>query len=264
MFIDSHCHLNLFGAELPSILARAHAADIHGILSVCARQDEFPDILHIAETHANTTPTVWASVGIHPSELEAITLSPEAVCAWIIEHAKHPRVIGIGETGIDVVEGAAPLERQKAYFLAHIHAAQHTGLPIILHTRNGSDIVFALLKDLALPIKGVWHCFTGDKKLVECALAYDFSFGIPGIVTFKNAHILREALPAIPPGHLLLETDAPWLAPVPYRGKPNEPAYMRETARCVASEINISLEQLKQSTTEAFFRLFKKAKELTL
>lgn len=256
MLVDSHCHLDYppMADDLAGTLARARGAGVGTLLTIGTRLRDFARVRAIAEAHTD----VFCSVGIHPHEAQA----EEADTARLVALADHPKVVGIGETGLDYYYDKSPRDRQQANFRAHIRAAQATGLPLIVHTRDADEDTAAILEEAcrAAPLKGVLHCFTSTRGLAERALALGFHISISGIVTFKNAEDLRATVRAIPLDRLLVETDAPFLAPVPVRGRPCEPAYVVHTARKVAELVGVAPERLAEATTANFFALFDRAR----
>lgn len=253
MLVDSHCHLDFpdFAAEREAVVARARDAGVATMLTISTRLDAFPGVRAIAETD----PDIWCSVGAHPHEAadhEAITAAELAALA------AHPRVIGIGETGLDFHYDHSPRDTQEFVFRAHIAAARQSGLPLIVHAREADDSIARILAEEGAEA-GVLHCFSSGRALAEAALALGFYISISGIVTFRNAEELRAIVRDVPLDRLLVETDAPYLAPVPYRGRRNEPAYVATTANAVAALKEIAPEELAALTTENFFRLFQKA-----
>ena len=256
MLVDSHCHLNYDGLsnDTSAIIARAEEASIKFLLTINTKISDFPDVLAICRKFQN----VACSVGIHPHE----TINQEKIDAQaLIALTKHPKVVGIGETGLDFHYNNSPADRQEESFRAHIKASRETQLPIIIHTREADDRMISILNEEQNigSFPGVIHCFSSGKKLAECALKHDMAISISGIITFKNADQLRNTVSQIPIEYLLLETDAPFLAPVPYRGKINEPSYMLETANKVAEILSITPDKLAEHTTDNFFRIFSKA-----
>jgi len=256
MFVDSHCHLNY--AKLverqDEILAAARAAGVSTMLNIATRAAEWDDVLATAERE----PGVWASVGIHPHDADT---HEDIETALLIERARHPRVIGIGETGLDFFYDKSDRDRQRASFRRHIAAARESGLPLIVHTRSAEEDTTDILRDeMGKGAFGaVIHCFTGSGQLARDMLDLGFYISLSGIVTFKNAADLRETARAIPRERLLIETDSPFLAPVPHRGKPCEPAFVTDTARFLAVEFDWPIEDLAAKTSSNFFELFGKA-----
>ena len=253
MLVDSHCHLDFadFAAERGAVLERAAAAGIGTMLTICTRLDQFAGVLQIAESDER----IWCSVGVHPHEAAD---HAELAAERLIALAAHERVVGIGETGLDFHYDLSPRAVQERVFRAHIAASRSSGLPLVIHAREADAEIAAILEE-ERPPPGVLHCFTGGRALAEAALALGFYISISGIVTFRNAEDLRAIVRDLPLDRLLVETDAPYLAPVPYRGKRNEPAYVAATAAAVAALKGIAPETLAAATTANFFRLFAKA-----
>src|SRR5437762_12317212 len=253
MLVDSHCHLDFadFAEERGAIIERARAAGIGTMLTICTRLDEFPAVQAIAESDAD----IWCSVGAHPHEAAD---HADVTADHFAALAAHPRVIGIGETGLDFHYDHSPREVQERVFRSHIAASQASGLPLIIHAREADDEMARVLRD-ERPPPGVLHCFSSGRALAEAALELGFYISISGIVTFRNADDLRAIVRDVPLERLLVETDAPYLAPVPYRGKRNEPAYVAATAAAVAELKGIEPDVLAAATTDNFFRLFAKA-----
>ena len=254
MLVDSHCHLNFsdFAAGVEAVVARARAAGVGTMLTIATRLDEFPRVRAIAEADAN----IWCSVGAHPHEAAAHT---DLAAGQLSALAAHPKVVGIGETGLDYHYDLSPRQVQERVFRAHIAAAQETGLPLIIHAREADEDIARILGE-ERPPPGVLHCFSSGRSLAEAALALGFYVSISGIATFKNAEGLRAIVRDLPLERLLVETDSPYLAPVPYRGKRNEPAFVKATAAAVAALKGIEPEALATVTTANFFRLFAKAR----
>ncbi len=253
MLVDSHCHLDFpdFAAERDAVIARARDAGVGTMLTISTRIDAFPGVRGIAETD----PDIWCSVGAHPHEAaDHCDLLPERL-ATLTQHLK---VVGIGETGLDYHYDLSPRDIQERVFRAHIAASQMTGLPLIIHAREADDDIARILS-AEQPLSGVMHCFSSGRALAEAALEVGFLISISGIATFKNADDLRAIISDVPLDRLLVETDSPYLAPVPYRGKRNEPAFVKATAAVVASLKGIEPEELAAATTSNFFRLFTKA-----
>jgi TatD DNase family protein len=253
MLVDSHCHLDFpdFAPEREAVIARAFAAGIGTMLTICTRLDEFAGVEAIAESD----PRIWCSVGAHPHEAAD---HAGLLIDQLIALAAHPRVVGIGETGLDFHYDLSPRDVQEQVFRTHIAASHVTGLPLIIHAREADGEIAAILAD-EKPPPGVLHCFTGGRALAEAAVTLGFYISISGIVTFRNAEDLRAIVRDLPLDRLLVETDAPYLAPVPYRGKRNEPAFVTATAAAVAALKGIEPEALAAATTENFFQLFAKA-----
>jgi TatD DNase family protein len=256
MLIDSHCHLDFpqLAADEAGVLDRARRAGVAGLLTIGTRLDRFEGVRAIAERHAN----VWCSVGVHPHEAkEEGQRGPER----LLEAIRHPKVIGVGETGLDFYYEHSPRAEQADSFRSHIAAARASGLPLIVHTRDADRETGDLLEEEYAkgPFAGLIHCFSSGPELARRALALGFYISISGIVTFKAAEELRSLVRELPLDRLLLETDAPYLAPVPRRGKTNEPAFVAHTAAKVAELKGVAVEALECATTDNFFRLFGKA-----
>lgn len=256
MFVDSHCHLNYAGLaeRQQEVLAAARAAGVSTMLNISTRAAEWDAVLETAERE----PDVWASVGIHPHDADT---HEDVETALLIEKAAHPRIIGIGETGLDFYYDKSDRDRQRASFRRHIAAARETGLPLIVHTREAEDDTKAIMAEEMGKgaFTAVIHCFTGSANLARAMLDLGFSISLSGIVTFKNAGDLRETARLIPRDRLLIETDSPFLAPVPHRGKPCEPAFVTDTARLLSTELSWDIESLAAATSDNFFNLFTKA-----
>ncbi len=259
MLIDSHCHLDFpeLASDESGVLARARAAGVAGMLTIGTRLDRFAGVRAIAERHAN----IWCSVGVHPHEAkEEGQRTPDR----LVEATRHPKVIGIGETGLDFYYEHSPRAEQAESFRAHIAAARQTGLPLIVHTRDADAETGDILEEEFAQgaYGGLIHCFSSGRRVAERALALGLYVSISGIVTFKAASDLRDIVRDIPLDRLLVETDAPYLAPVPRRGKTNEPAFVAHTAAKVAELKGISPAELAAATTDNFFRLFAKAERV--
>lgn len=256
MFVDSHCHLNYKGLveDQPAILARARAAGVDAMLNIATRESEWEAVLATAERE----PDVWATVGVHPHEADA---HPDVDTAKLVARAAHRRVIGIGETGLDYYYDRSDRDRQQTSFRAHIAAARESGLPLIVHTRDAEDDTAAILADEMGKgaYTGVIHCFTASGDFADRALALGLFISISGIVTFKNAKDLQATAARLPADKLLIETDAPFLAPVPHRGKTGEPAFVANTARFLAELRREPIETLASRTSDNFRTLFAKA-----
>ncbi len=256
MFVDSHCHLNYKGLveDQDAVLARARAAGVSAMLNISTRHSEWDAIIATAQK----SPNIWASVGIHPHEADA---HPYTDTATLIAAASHPKVVGIGETGLDYYYDHSDRERQRHSFRTHIAAARETGLPLIVHTRDAeADTAEILREEMGKgAYSGVIHCFTASSEFADIALELGLFISISGIVTFKNAADLRETASRIPADRLLIETDSPFLAPVPHRGKSCEPGFVADTARFLAEIRGVSVEDLAQQTSANFYTLFSKA-----
>lgn len=256
MFVDSHCHLNYKGLieDQDAVLARAADAGVSGMLNISTCKREWADIIATAEK----APNIWASVGIHPHEADS---HADVDTAQLLAAADHAKVIAIGETGLDYFYDHSDRAQQQASFRAHLVASRETGLPVIVHTRDAEEDTANILRDEmgkgAFP--GVIHCFTASGEFADIALELGLFISISGIVTFKNAQDLRDTAARIPEDRLLIETDSPFLAPVPHRGKSCEPAFVADTARFLAELRGVSLDHLARTTAENFYTLFAKA-----
>jgi len=253
--VDSHCHLDFpdYAGKVDEVMARAQAAGVDVCLSIGTELKRFAGVRAVAEKF----PNVWCSVGVHPHEAEKELQDDEAA---LIRETAHPKVVGIGETGLDYYYEHSPRQLQQQNFRAHIAAARQTGLPVIVHTRDADDDTIDILRDEMGKgaFTGLIHCFTGTQKLADAALELGLYISVSGIATFKNSTALRDVIKTVPLERLLVETDAPFLAPVPYRGKTNEPAFVVHTAKMLAELKGVPESQLAQATTENFFRLFSK------
>ena len=255
MLADSHCHLNYKGLaeDQPAVLERARARGVTAMLNIATRESEWDDVLATAERE----PDVWATVGIHPHEADK---HAHIDTAKLVARARHPRVVGIGESGLDYFYDHSDRERQQISFRAHIAAARETGLPLIVHTRDAEDDTAAILAEEmgkgAFPC--VIHCFTASGAFADIALGLGCYISISGIVTFKNARDLQETAARLPLDRLLIETDAPFLAPVPHRGKTGEPAFVADTAQFLADLRDESVSDLNMATARNFHTLFDK------
>ena len=259
-FIDSHCHLDYKDFKddnIDEVLQRAADVDIKAFLNICTTIDEADQIVATAQKY----PQVFASVGVHPHDAEAALekFSKETLTQWLVEKSQPPKVVALGETGLDFFYDNSPRDQQKKALRAHIEAAKITKLPLIIHTRAANEETIEILQEAAGEITGVIHCFSETQWLAEEALKLGFYISIPGIITFKKSQDLRDIVMALPLDRLLLETDAPFLAPVPHRGKRNEPAYMIETAKILADLKGVTLDEIGTHTTQNFQKLFTKA-----
>ncbi|WCT75002.1 TatD family hydrolase [Sphingomonas naphthae] len=256
MLVDSHCHLIYPGLveDQAGALDRARARGVGTMLNISTREKEWPEVVAVAEREAD----VWASIGIHPHEADQ---HPDVDTAKLVAAAAHPRVVAIGETGLDYYYDKSDRDQQRTSFRAHIVAARETGLPLIVHTRDAEADTAEILADEmgkgAYP--GVIHCFTASADFAAKALDLGLYISISGIVTFKNAKDLQATAATIPADRLLIETDSPFLAPVPHRGKPCEPGFVADTARFLADLRGVPVEQLAETTAANFFTLFTKA-----
>lgn len=256
--IDSHCHLDRLdltahNGSLDAALEAARERGVGHFLCIGVSAENAADVKTVAERY----PDVHCSVGIHPLDVSA---EKEPALEWLLRELDHPRVVAIGETGLDYHYEPESAELQKQSFLLHLEAGRITGKPVIVHTREARADTLALLREADLTAAGVLHCFTEDWEMAKAALDLGFYISLSGIVTFRNAEALREVARQVPANRLLVETDSPYLAPIPYRGKPNLPQYVREVAEFLASVRGVELEALAEQTTENFYRLFPLAK----
>ncbi len=255
MLVDSHCHLDFpdFGEELDEVVARAERAGVGLMLTICTHLTRFRQVLAVAERFEN----VYCTVGIHPHEAGH---EPAVTTDTLIDLAKHPKVVGFGETGLDYFYEHSPRDAQKTAFRAHIEAARRADLPVIIHTRDAEDDTLDILAEEHAkgPFRGVVHCFSSSARLAEKAVDLGLHISLSGIVTFKKAEDLRETVRGVPLDRLLVETDAPYLAPVPKRGKRNEPAFTVHTAAVVADLKDTAPDIFAETTTETFLTLFSK------
>ncbi len=253
--VDSHCHIDFppLGDDVDSLLRTADANDVRHLLCVSVNWRDFPAVLALAEAHRG----VFASVGVHPNERDEAETPGET----LVEAARHPRVVAIGETGLDYFRSDGDLRWQRERFARHIAAAQASGLPLIIHMRDAADDTIGMMREHGADATGgVMHCFAENWEVAKQALDLGFYISFSGIVTFKSAVELQEVARKAPADRILVETDSPYLAPVPFRGKTNQPAFVRHTAACVAELRGESLEHVAQVTTDNFFRLFKRAR----
>jgi len=257
MIVDSHCHLDFdeLSSDLENVLLRAKAADVRILQTICTKISQFDKVKKIAEEHEN----IYCSVGVHPNEVENEgVISVET----IIKATENPKVIGIGETGLDYYYEHSDKDSQRESFINHIRASQETQLPIIIHTRSADEDTVSILKEEMKRKKfpGLIHCFTATQELANECLNIGLYISISGIITFKNAENLRSVVKTIPIERLLVETDAPYLAPMPMRGKPNEPSFVKHTVHYLAELLGKTPEEIAEKTTENFLRLFSKVK----
>jgi TatD DNase family protein len=256
MLVDSHCHLDFpdFAADLDAVVARATAAGIGTMLTISTLVRRHDALLAFSERF----PNVYCSVGTHPHNAH----EEDVGVAELVARSRHPRVIAIGEAGLDFHYQFSPRDAQERGFRAHIAAARETGLPLVIHSRSADDATAAILAEEQLrgSFPAVLHCFTGGAELARAGLALGCYISFSGIITFKKSDELRSIAAEIPADRLLVETDAPYLAPGPWRGKRNEPAYVVETAAVLAQVRNENAEDIARNTTQNFFRLFSKAR----
>jgi len=255
MLVDSHCHLDRLDLSereggLDSVIQDAEARGVSHFLTVAVDLDSSKSLMDLTSKYSN----IYSSVGVHPlQETELPVPSVEE----IVSLAQAPKVVAIGETGLDNFYSSDTYEWQRSSFVNHLSAGQRLHKPVIVHTRDAREETISLLREHCSAAAGVLHCFTETWEMAEAALDLGFYLSFSGIVTFKNASDLREVVAKTPLDRLLVETDSPWLAPVPYRGQQNEPQYVYEVAQCVADVKNIKIEELAEITTQNFFRLFK-------
>jgi TatD DNase family protein len=256
MLIDSHCHLDFddLSVQLPDILARAEASGVDQMVTISTKMTTFERVHALAKSHDN----IWCTVGVHPHEAGK---EGDVSIETLVAKAQSPRVIGIGETGLDYFYEHAPREAQKQSFCTHIAAARQTGLPLIVHTRDADDDMAKILSEEMKRgcFSGLLHCFSSGSALAKVALELGFYVSFSGIVTFKAAEEVREVARAVPLDRLLVETDAPYLAPIPNRGKTNEPSFVVHTAAKLAELRDMGENEMANLTTNNFYRLFKKA-----
>jgi len=253
VFIDSHCHLSFpeLAKDIDGVLARMAAAQVTAALNVCVTLEDFPAVVHLAEAHSN----IWASVGVHPDYREG----SEPDVATLVALARHRRVVAIGETGLDYYRLKEPLDWQRERFRVHIRAARESGLPLIIHTRAAADDTLRIMREEhAREVGGVMHCFTESNDVAQAALQMGFHISFSGIVSFKSAQALRAVAAGVPMERILIETDAPYLAPVPYRGKVNEPALVPWVAKAIGAVKGLELAEVGALSSQEFMRLFKK------
>lgn len=254
MLVDSHCHLNFpeLVQHMDQVLDSMRSNQVGHALCVSVTLDKFPEVLAIAEQY----PNIYASVGVHP-DYEDIQ---EPTVDGLVSLANHPRVVAIGETGLDYFRLTGDLEWQRNRFRTHIRAAKASGKPLIIHTRNAAEDTLRIMQDEgAAEVGGVMHCFTESWEVAQAAITMGFYISFSGIVTFKNAQALKEVAQKVPLDKVLVETDSPYLAPIPFRGKTNQPAYVRHVAEEVALLRDVPLQQVVDATTANFFNLFKHA-----
>jgi TatD DNase family protein len=259
MLVDSHCHLDFpdFQEDFDAVLSRAEEAGIKTMMTICTHVTKFDQVHDIAKAHDH----IYCTVGIHPHNADS---EPEVSVDDLVGWASNPKVIGLGETGLDYFYEHSPREIQQRQFRTHIEAARALDLPVIIHTRDAEEDTLAMIEEemAKAPFKGLIHCFSASKEFAARMVDLGLYISISGIVTFKKADDLREAIKGVPLDRLLVETDAPYLAPIPKRGKRNEPAYTAFTAAKVAEVKGVDVETLAKATTDNFFTLFSKAKQV--
>jgi TatD DNase family protein len=255
MFIDSHCHINFpeLAAKMPELLAKMEENKVTHALCVSVDLPDFPGVLALAEQY----PHIYASVGVHPDYED----TPEPTVEQLVELSDHPKIVAIGETGLDYYRLEGDLEWQRERFRTHIRASRITRKPLIIHTRSASADTIRLMQEEgagtdAGGVAGVMHCFTESLEVAQAAIAMGFYISFSGIVTFKSAKDLQAVARAVPLERMLIETDSPYLAPVPFRGRMNEPGYVRHVAEYIATLKELPLEQVARQTTDNFFNLF--------
>jgi TatD DNase family protein len=254
MLVDSHCHINFpeLVQNMDQLRADMLTNEVGHALCVSVTLDKFPEVLAIAEQY----PNIYASVGVHP-DYEDIQ---EPTVDQLVSLADNPRVVAIGETGLDYFRLTGDLEWQRERFRIHIRAAKATGKPLIIHTRNAAEDTIRIMREEgAAEVGGVMHCFTESWEVAQAAIEMGFYISFSGIVTFKNAVALKDVAQKVPLASMLVETDSPYLAPIPFRGKTNQPAYVRHVAEEIARLRDIPLRQVMDATTSNFFTLFKHA-----
>jgi len=255
MVVDSHCHLDFpdFADELPEVVARAEAVGVGRMVTICTRVKKFPQVLAVAEKFDK----VFCSVGTHPHNADEET---DITTDELVELSHHPKVVAIGEAGLDYFYESSSREAQASGLRVHMGVARKTGLPLVIHARNADDDMVSILEEEsgkgAFP--AILHCFSSGRKLAECGVKLGAYISFSGILTFKRSEELRDIAKDLPLDRLLVETDAPYLAPMPYRGKRNEPAYVVHTAQVLAEVMQVSESEIRRITTENFFRCFSK------
>ena len=256
MLVDSHCHLDFpeLRADLPGVLSRMGDNGVTHALTISTTLETFPAVREVAAS----APNVWCSAGVHPDERRD---NREATLGDLLAMAREDKVVAIGETGLDYFRVEGDTEWQRERFRTHIRAARECGKPLVIHTRNAAEDTLRIMKEEgAEAAGGVMHCFTETWEVAEAAIALGFHISFSGIVTFKNAVPLKDVARRVPLERMLVETDSPYLAPVPHRGKANQPAFVRHVAEEVAALRGISFEEVARATTENFFRLFRHAR----
>jgi TatD DNase family protein len=255
MWIDSHCHLDFpdFAGELDGVIARAQANGVSRFLTIGTHLSKHAQVTAVAERYAQ----VWCTTGLHPHEAANEDIAGPEI---LVRNAQHPKVVGIGETGLDFYYEHSPRAEQETAFRHHIAAARETQLPLIVHTRDADPETVTILRDEYArgPFPGLIHCFTSGQALADAAVELGFYISVSGIATFKSAQAIRDVLKSVPVDRLLVETDAPYLAPIPHRGKRNEPAFVVHTGAMLAELKGVSAESLAAATSANFHRLFRK------
>lgn len=256
MFIDSHCHLDFpeLQADAKNIFDLMRANAVSHAMTISTTLKTFPDVLRVAQAH----PNVWCSAGVHPDEQVD---DRETTVEELLTMAQHPKVVAIGETGLDYYRLTEPLDWQRERFRTHIRAAKACGKPLVVHTRNAhADTLRLMREEGAADIGGVMHCFTETQAVADAAMEMNFHISFSGIVTFKSAKELKEVAKSVPLNRMLIETDSPYLAPMPHRGKMNQPGYVKHVAEHIAELRGITVEEVAEATTRNFFALFRHAK----
>lgn len=257
MFIDSHCHLDCldlspYGGSLDQLMQNAASRGVEKMLCVSVDLNKYPSMRELVEPYDN----VWVSAGIHPCNVDECPWDEEGLRAA----AALPRVVALGETGLDYHYSPELAEQQKENFAGHLKLGSELDLPIIVHTREAREDTIDLIREHGNPqTRGVLHCFTETLEMAQAAIEMNYMISFSGIITFKNAAPLREVVKALPLERMLIETDSPYLAPIPYRGKPNEPTYVPEVAQCIADLKGVRVEEVAEKTRENFYTLFKRA-----
>jgi len=256
MLVDSHVNLHgeKFAEDLDEVIQRAWDSEISTLLNICCNIKDLDNVLAIANKDKN----IWATVGTHPHDAKD---NPDITPEYITKLSDHPKIVGIGETGLDYHYDWSPRDIQKSNFQAHIEAVQETQLPLVVHTREADEDMMEMLQTAFArkEFKAIMHCYTSGQKLADAAAEMGFYFSVSGIMTFKNAHDVRERIMTMPKDRILIETDCPYLAPVPHRGRRNEPAFVRHVCQALADLFEWSFEEATQKSTQAFFDLFEKA-----
>lgn len=263
MIVDSHCHLDydVFQDDFEGMLQNAHAHDVAYMMTIGVSLEKMPNVIAAAEK----SPRIFATAGIHPHEADKLSDTEEShIYQTLLDYTKHPKIVGIGETGLDYFYEYSARDLQKKCFAIHIKVAGATGLPLIIHTRDADDDMISILQKTQTekPYPFLIHCFSSTQRLADACLEMGGYVSISGIVTFKKAESLREIVKNLPLDRVLVETDSPYLAPIPHRGKRNEPAFTAFVAKECAMLMGVSLEELSRQTTQNYFNLFKKADKI--